>query len=173
MGWRNIGLDPDSRHAARPSLRSMPCASEMLSAGVALKDLLAERLGLGPSCKAVIKMIIERRSPTMRHVSRTHRVALDWLFDSINLEPKIQNQICGHQKTTIADILTKGSFSRDEWDNLLRLVQNYDFSMYSCRHFSDFRFDDQVREQSAMSKKEVKRRLRTKALRWRNRDHAW
>ena len=29
---------------------------------------------------AVIKMIIKGRSPTMRHVSRTHRVALDWLF---------------------------------------------------------------------------------------------
>ena len=26
----------------------------------------------------------------MRHVSRTHRVALDWLFDRINLDPKIQ-----------------------------------------------------------------------------------
>ena len=26
----------------------------------------------------------------MRHVSRTHRVALGWLFDRINLEPKIQ-----------------------------------------------------------------------------------
>ena len=36
--------------------------------------------------EAVIKMI--RRSPTMRHVSRTHRVALDWLFDRINLDPK-------------------------------------------------------------------------------------
>ena len=31
--------------------------------------------------EAVIK-IIKGRSPTMRHVSRTHRVALDWLFDS-------------------------------------------------------------------------------------------
>ena len=29
--------------------------------------------------EAVIKMIIKGRSPTMRHVSRTHRVALDWL----------------------------------------------------------------------------------------------
>ena len=26
-------------------------------------------------------------SPTMRHVSRTHRVALDWLFDMTNLDP--------------------------------------------------------------------------------------
>ena len=40
--------------------------------------------------EAVIKMTIKGRSPTMRHVSRTHRVALDWLFDRINLDPKIQ-----------------------------------------------------------------------------------
>ena len=40
--------------------------------------------------EAVIKMIIKGRSPTVRHVSRTHRVALDWLFDRINLDPKIQ-----------------------------------------------------------------------------------
>ena len=29
--------------------------------------------------EAMIKMVIKGRSPTMRHVSRTHRVALDWL----------------------------------------------------------------------------------------------
>ena len=34
--------------------------------------------------EAVIKMIIKGRSPTKRHVSRTHRVALDWIFDRIN-----------------------------------------------------------------------------------------
>ena len=39
--------------------------------------------------EAVIKMIIKGRSPTMRHISRTHRVALDWLFDRINLEKKL------------------------------------------------------------------------------------
>ena len=34
--------------------------------------------------EAVIKMIIKGRSLTMRHVSRTHRVALDWqLIESI------------------------------------------------------------------------------------------
>ena len=38
----------------------------------------------------VIKMIMKGRSPTMRHVSRTHRVALDWLFDRTNLVSKIQ-----------------------------------------------------------------------------------
>ena len=40
--------------------------------------------------EAVIKMTIKGRSPTMRHGSRTHRVALDWLFERNNLEPKIQ-----------------------------------------------------------------------------------
>ena len=43
--------------------------------------------------EAVIKMIMKGRSPTMRHVSRTHRVALDWLSDRINLDPKNPNQI--------------------------------------------------------------------------------
>ena len=38
--------------------------------------------------EAVIKMIIKGRSPTMRHVSRIHRVAVDGLFDRINLDPK-------------------------------------------------------------------------------------
>ena len=40
--------------------------------------------------EAVIIMMIKGRSPTMRHVLRTPRVALDWFFDRINLEPKIQ-----------------------------------------------------------------------------------
>ena len=60
---------------------------------------------------AVIKMIIKGRSPTMRHVSRTHRVALDWLFDRINLDPKIQIKYID-TKSQLADILTKGNFTR-------------------------------------------------------------
>ena len=40
--------------------------------------------------EAVIKMIIKGRSPTMRPVSRTHRVALHWLFDRINVDPEIR-----------------------------------------------------------------------------------
>ena len=59
--------------------------------------------------EAVIKMIMKGRSPTMRHVSRTHRVALDWLFDRINLDPKIQIKYID-TKNQLTDILTKGSF---------------------------------------------------------------
>ena len=64
--------------------------------------------------EAVIKMIIKGRSPTMRHVSRTHRVVLDWLFDRINLDTKIQIKYID-TKNQLADILTKGNFTRDEW----------------------------------------------------------
>ena len=68
--------------------------------------------------EAVIKMIIKGRSPTMRHVSRTHRVALDLLFDRINLDPKIQIKYID-TKNHLADILTKESSTRDEWNHLL------------------------------------------------------
>ena len=66
--------------------------------------------------EAVIKMIRKGRSPTMRHVSRTHRVALDWLFDRISLGPKIQIKYID-TKNQLADILTKGNFTRDEWNH--------------------------------------------------------
>ena len=62
--------------------------------------------------EAVIKMNMEGRSPTKRHESRTHRVALDWLFEIINLDPKIQiknvHLMCG----TIFSILCNISHFR-------------------------------------------------------------
>ena len=81
--------------------------------------------------EAVIKMIMKGRSPSMRHVSRTHRVALDWLFDRINLDPKIQIKYID-TKNQLADILTKGNFTRDEWNHLLTLFNISHFSSTSC-----------------------------------------
>ena len=81
--------------------------------------------------EAVIKMIMKGRSPTMRHVSRTHRVALDWLFDRINLDPKIQIKYID-TKNQLADILTKENFTRDEWNHLLTLFDISHFSSTSC-----------------------------------------
>ena len=92
--------------------------------------------------EAVIKMIIKKgRSPTMRHVSRTHRVALDWLFDRIHLDPKIQIK-CIDTKNQLADILTKGNFTRDEGNHLLCL--------FNIRHFSS------INKCKAMSKRTQK-----------------
>ena len=56
----------------------------------------------------------------MRHVSRTHRFALDWLFDRINLDSKIQIKY-KDTKNQLADILTKEYFTGDEWNHLLCL----------------------------------------------------
>ena len=81
--------------------------------------------------EAVIKMIIKGRSPTMRHVSRTHRVALEWLFDRINLDPKIQIKYID-TKNQLADILTKRNFTRDEWNHLLCLFNISHFSSTNC-----------------------------------------
>ena len=52
----------------------------------------------------------------MRHVSRTHRVSLDWSFDRTNLDPKIQVR----------------HFTRDEWNNLLCLFNISHFSSLCC-----------------------------------------
>ena len=81
--------------------------------------------------EAVIKMIMKGRSPAMRHVSRTHRVALDWLFDRINLDPKIQIKYID-TKNQLADILTKWNFTRDEWNHLLKLFNISHFSSTAC-----------------------------------------
>ena len=88
--------------------------------------------------EAVIKMIIKGRSPTMRHVSRTHRVALDRLFDS-NMNPKIQIKYVD-TKNQLADLLpTKGSITRDEWWHLRRLFNIMNFSMFSRSNFQQFK----------------------------------
>ena len=81
--------------------------------------------------EAVIKMIIKGRSPTMRHVSRTHRVAPDRLLDRINLEPQIQIKYID-TKNQLADILTKGNVTRDEWKHLLCLFNISHFGSTVC-----------------------------------------
>ena len=67
----------------------------------------------------------------MRHVSRTHRVALDWLFDGMNVDSKIQIKYID-TKNQLADMLTKGNFTRDEWNHLLCLFAISHFSSTDC-----------------------------------------
>ena len=92
--------------------------------------------------EAVIKMIIKGRSLTMRHVSRTHYVALDWMFVRINLDPKIQIKFID-TKIQLADMLRKGNFTRDEWNHLLCL--------FNISHFSS------INSLEAMSKRTQER----------------
>ena len=61
----------------------------------------------------------------------TELVALDWLFDRINLDPKIQIKYID-TKNQLADLLTKGNFTRDEWNHLLTLFNISHFSSAAC-----------------------------------------
>ena len=99
----------------------------------------------------MIKMIIKGRSPTLRHVSRTHRVALDWLFDRINLDPKIQIKYID-TKNQIADILTKGNFTRDEWNHLLCLFNISCFSSINCLEVMSKRTPEDAGEERVTAK---------------------
>ena len=70
----------------------------------------------------VIKMIMKGRSPHVRHVSRTHRVALDWLLDRINVDNKMQIRYV-ESRNQLANIFDQRTFhfTCDEWNHLLCL----------------------------------------------------
>ena len=104
--------------------------------------------------EVMIKMIIKGRNPTMRHVSRTHRVALAWLFDRINLDPKIQIKYID-TKNQLADMLTKGNFTRDEWNHLLCLFNISHFSSTNCSEVMSKRTQKDSGEEKSHSKIEA------------------
>ena len=95
--------------------------------------------------EAVMKMIIKGRSPTVRHMSRTHRVALDCLIDGINLDPQIQIKYVD-KKNQVPDTLTKGNFTRYEWNTLLHLFNFSIFSSASCPEEMSKRMIQEKRE---------------------------
>ena len=99
-------------------------------------------------------MIIKGRSPTMRHVTRTHRIALDWLFDRINLDSKIQIKYID-TKNQLADILTKGNFTLDEWNHLLCLFNVRHFSSTVCPAAMAKRISTRFRRRMSHSKVEA------------------
>ena len=87
----------------------------------------------------------------MRHVSRTHRVALDWLFDRINLDPKIQIKYVD-TKNQLADILTQRNFTRDEWNPLLCLFNIRHFSFTNCLEVMSKRTQEDAGEERITAK---------------------
>ena len=93
-------------------------------------------------------------------MSRTHRVAVDWLFDKINLDSKIQIRYID-TKHQLAYILTNSNFTRDEWNNLLHLFYISHFSSTRCAKSSRLiscptrmarRMQEQKREERSVAK---------------------
>ena len=67
--------------------------------------------------------------PTVRHVSRNHRVALDWLFDRINLDPKIQIKYID-TKNQLTDHTDQGKFQTWWMESSLVFVQHHPFQFH-------------------------------------------
>ena len=129
--WSNIGVPVVhlERNLYGHPLAGLMWEGQLLAANAKPCQFEAQ-LYIFEDNEAVIKIIIKDRRPTVRRVSQTHRVAFDWLFDRINLDQKIQIRYVD-TKTQLADMLTKGSFSRDEWGHLFRLLNIMKFLIIS------------------------------------------
>ena len=91
-------------------------------------------------------------SKTMnRHVSRTHRVDLAWLFDQITWDPGLHIRF-RNTNQQIADILTQGSFSRHRWLQLTQLFNSTTLASYDS-HFERFDFVCSVQQRPLDGKK--------------------
>ena len=96
-------------------------------------------------------MIINGRSPTMRHVSRTHRVAVDWSFGRINLDPKIQiKYVDTKQKPTLRHT-DKGQFHTWWVEPSSPSVQYQHFSSASCPQTMSNRIQEWTVEERKMA----------------------
>ena len=70
--------------------------------------------------EAVIKIVQKQRSMAMRHVSRTHRICLDWTFEVMQ-NPSVS--LCYvNTMYQIADMMTKAITKKDVWIVLLSLI---------------------------------------------------
>ena len=70
---------------------------------------------------AVLKLLLKRRHPRMKHVGRTHRVDLDFLHQ-VMADPSITARYV-NTKEQIADIFTKANFSSAQWRTLCNAMQ--------------------------------------------------
>ena len=87
----------------------------------------------------------------MRHVSRTHRVALDWFFDRINLDPQIQIKYIDTKKPTCRHS-NQGNLTRDEWNHLLCLFNISHYSSAECSEVMSKRIQKDSGEERVTAK---------------------
>ena len=116
-------LSQDSSGMVRPqsSVELLVREIDFVPPSAPLSSGLA-RLFMFEDNEAVIKICLKGRSPTLRHISRTHRVDLDWLIERIKTDPGIQMKYVGTNEQ-MADMLTKASFTVQKWQNMLKMHQ--------------------------------------------------
>ena len=92
----------------------------------------------------------------MRHVSRTHRVALDWLFDRINLDPKSKS-----------NTLTPKTNSQTYWQRVISHVTNGTifWCLFNISHFSSTDCSEVIRKE--------RKKIQVEKESQQNRDQWW
>ena len=85
--------------------------------------------------EAAIKIVVNSRHPSARHVTRTHRVDLDWLFERINHDCTISIKY-NSTKDQIADILTKERFAVQRWTTPMHVFHIHTETRCAISHSS-------------------------------------
>ena len=71
--------------------------------------------------EAVIKIIAKARSTALRHLPRTHRIDVEWLFEVCSAPEVTMRYV--NVKFQLAGIMTKGMTKGDLWTSLIELTQ--------------------------------------------------
>ena len=72
----------------------------------------------------MIQICSTGKSPSMRHMGRTHRVDLHWLHETFQ-QKWIELLKCGTHRMK-ADVFTKGFETLDKWAHALQLINHVD-----------------------------------------------
>ena len=73
--------------------------------------------------EAVIQILLKGRSNALRHVHRTHRINIDWMFEIIKQENILIRYV--NTKYQLADICTKAFTKAEDWTRLMNMCQIY------------------------------------------------
>ena len=69
--------------------------------------------------EAVIEILLKGRSNALRHLHRSHRINIDWMYEFIKQENIIIKYV--NTKFQLADICTKAFSKADDWNRLMGL----------------------------------------------------
>ena len=78
-------------------------------------------LAVAEDNEAAIKIIQKARSMALRHLPRTHRIDVHWLFEVCS-HPRVRMRYC-ITKQQIADLMAKALNNLATWEHLLDIAQ--------------------------------------------------
>ena len=114
--------------------------------------------------EAVIKIVFKRRSGALRHCHRTHRVAVDWLFEvfkTTGIQIRYVRTI-----RQLADIYSKAIQKPETWKLLLNLnqIRNSKTLQSNDTSIGDVHSDDTNTENEIQENKKKKMEIQTKQI---------